>query len=57
MKILIVVILFSVLAFAAEVTCPLHSYAACHNSGKYDAAHNLWLWTCSCGDNYWVAVQ
>jgi hypothetical protein len=42
-------------AFASDVTCPLHPYAACYDTGRIapqnPSAH---MWHCSCGDDVWV---
>jgi hypothetical protein len=54
----IVIGLLLVLAGAvyAAVTCPLHNYAACYDTGQIaptgSGAHK---WHCSCGDDVWVA--
>jgi hypothetical protein len=43
-------------AAAGEVTCPLHNYASCYDTGKIaptgSGAH---LYHCTCGDEVWVA--
>jgi hypothetical protein len=39
----------------AGVTCPLHNYASCYDTGQIapngGTAHK---WHCSCGDDVWV---
>jgi len=38
------------------VSCPLHSYATCYNTGqvKYTNGHSWHKWDCSCGDSWWI---
>lgn len=43
------------LLWAGDVQCPLHTYAACYDTGQVSTtgsgAHK---WHCSCGDDVWV---
>ena len=43
--------------FAAEVTCPEHSYATCFRTGEIKQAADgglMHLYHCTCGDSWWV---
>ena len=53
-KVLIAVLLGSALAWAAEVTCPLHPGAACYDTGQIAPASGAHKYHCSCGDDVWV---
>lgn len=57
MKVLVTVILLSVLAWAANVVCPLHYNAPCYNTGqvRFVNGRQFQQYRCSCGDVYWVA--
>jgi hypothetical protein len=51
--------LLSVAAFilAADVHCPLHSYASCYFTGATKIAPDggqLKKYHCSCGDDWWI---
>lgn len=56
MKILIVVLLLAVAAFAYGVTCPTHDYASCYFNGQTRTMNGqIWQqYNCSCGDQVWV---
>ena len=54
----LLLLVFSVLALAFDVTCPLHPYASCYDTGQL-APGNIYAhkFHCSCGDDVWVDVQ
>jgi hypothetical protein len=40
---------------AADVTCPLHTYASCYNTGQISPTGSMaHKYHCSCGDDVWV---
>jgi hypothetical protein len=50
-----ILLVSAIVAFAAMVTCPLHSYAVCYNTGQVSPTGSGALkWHCSCGDDVWV---
>jgi hypothetical protein len=55
MKLALGFVLFAIALAAASVTCALHPYAACYDTGQIaptgSGAHK---WHCSCGDDVWV---
>jgi hypothetical protein len=56
-KAIIIILLLGAMAAGAyaAVTCPLHNYASCYDTGQVSptgsGAHK---WHCSCGDDVWV---
>lgn len=51
-------VLFAVvMAWAADVVCPLHYNAPCYSTGQYRMINGRGFvkYHCSCGDEYWVA--
>ena len=55
MRLLIVLLLLSILAFAANVICAQHN-SPCYDTGQvsYPGGHEMHLYHCACGDEYWV---
>jgi hypothetical protein len=44
--------------FAADVVCPLHTYAPCYSTGQVaSTGSGAVKWHCSCGDDVWVAPE
>lgn len=44
--------------FAANVVCPLHTYASCYSTGQVASTGSGAIkWHCSCGDDVWVAPE
>jgi hypothetical protein len=44
--------------FAADVVCPLHTYAPCYSTGQVASTGSGAIkWHCSCGDDVWVAPE
>ena len=54
---IIAVLVLSIGAWAGWVTCPLHNDAPCTFTGQTRTVNGtmLYLYRCSCGDQYWVA--
>lgn len=54
-RIVMFLLLASMLAWAKDVECPFHSYAACYWTGETAPNDSsVRLYKCSCGDTVWV---
>ena len=42
------------LALAYAVTCPMHTYASCYNTGEIGGTGQAHKYHCTCGDDVWV---
>jgi hypothetical protein len=50
---LAVVLAAAIMVFAANVTCPIHDYASCYDTGTI-AVSGAHKWHCSCGHDVFV---
>jgi hypothetical protein len=58
--IVVLAFVFGLTAFASDVHCPEHAWAACHDTYETRTAEDggiLHKFTCDCGDDWWVRVN
>jgi hypothetical protein len=56
-KTLLAILALTAVAWAADVVCPLHPYAACYNTGQISPTGSAEKWHCSCGDDVWMKIN
>jgi len=55
-RVLLFVVLATMLAWAKDVSCPLHPGSVCWDTGRVAPRNpDAHLYKCTCGDTVWVA--
>ena len=57
MKTLLMILAVSAVAWAADVVCPIHTYATCYDTGQISPMGTAEKWHCTCGDDVWVRIN